>query len=499
MKKYFDAQGNRLVFIEQEASPSYWDNQWDVTNFEETVKNGINNRLITKTTLKFIPPEKSNKILEGGCGNGQFVYAFDKLGYDAYGVDYAPKTITRIKESFPHLQVQAGDVRNLEFPDQHFDGYWSIGVIEHFFEGYQPIVSEIKRVLKPGGYLFLTFPHLSLLRRMKIRLGYYPSFINSPDQKDKFYQFALDHNHIIKELESNGFKLVRKTPYAGMKGLKDEAPLLKPWLQKIYDSKNILIKILNYGISFAFAPISSHSVLLVFKKVDSLTKQRDKSLWGKQPMKAINRKTLQFFCWLNNFSYKVIGFLAIKDNEGIHPKHKISDYHHFFIENVRPTDSVLDIGYGSGFVAYHIAQKARKVTGIDIVNKNIILAKKEYCLDNIRFIEGDATTYQFNETFDVIILSNVLEHIKKRKEFLKNIKRLAPKFLIRVPLITRDWLSVYKKNCGFSYKLDNTHFIEYTEENFRTEIERAGLKIESSWVKFGELYAIVLSNTSTDI
>lgn len=491
MKKYFDAQGNRIVFIEQEASPSYWDSQWDVNNFEEVVKNGLNNRLIVKTTKKFIPTEKTRKILEGGCGNGQFVYAFHKLGYDAYGVDYAPKTINKIKTSFPHLNVRAGDVRSLEFPDAYFDGYWSIGVIEHFFDGYQPILREMKRVLKDGGYLFLTFPHLSILRRLKIRLGCYPPFNSHIDQKEKFYQFALDHNQLIKELTGNGFKLVRKTPYAGMKGLKDEAPLLKPWLQKIYDSQNLLVKVLNYGISCLFAPFSSHSILLVFKKAGSSEKKKNRTLWEKYPIKIINRLAIHFFCWLDNFSYKVISFLAIKDNGGIHPKHKISDYHQFFVDNIRPSDSVLDIGYGSGFVAYHIAQKARKVTGIDIVKKNIILSKKEYCLDNMRFIEGDATTYQFTETFDVIILSNVLEHIRKRKEFLKNIKKLAPKFLIRVPMITRDWLSVYKKNQGFNYKLDDTHFIEYSEENFRSELEKSGLRIESTCVKFGELYAIV--------
>ena len=60
MKKYFDPQGNRIVFIEQEASPSYWDSQWDVTNFEEVVKNGLNNRLITKL-LKNLSPQKKQK------------------------------------------------------------------------------------------------------------------------------------------------------------------------------------------------------------------------------------------------------------------------------------------------------------------------------------------------------------------------------------------------------------------------------------------------------
>ena len=48
-----------------------------------------------------------------------------------------------------------------------------------------------------------------------------------------------------------------------------------------------------------------------------------------------------------------------------------------------------------------------------------------------------------------VTLSNVLEHIEKRTSFLKKLidafEDKDIKFLIRVPLITRDWLPVYKK------------------------------------------------------
>lgn len=208
----------------------------------------------------------------------------------------------------------------------------------------------------------------------------------------------------------------------------------------------------------------------------------------------MNKITIKIFCWINNFSYKIIGFLAIRANGGIHPKHRILNYHQFFLDNISPSDRVLDIGSGTGAVAYDIASKAKKVMGIDIIHKNVLQSEKKYHKDNIEFIEGDATTFNFNEKLDVIVLSNVLEHIEDRVSFLKNIKKLAPKILIRVPLITRDWISVWKEENGFSYKLDDTHCIEYTEENFQEEIAEAGLIIDSFYVKFGELYATILSS-----
>ncbi len=263
---YFDNKNNRLVFMGKNASPDFWDNQWDVKNFEKIIRNGKNNRLIIKTTTNFIHPDKSKRVLEAGCGNGQFVYAFDELGYDSYGIDYAPKTISRIKEIFFNLKVSVGDVRKIDFPDNYFDGYWSIGVIEHFYEGYIPIITELKRVIKPRGFLFISFPHLSLLRKIKIKLKCYPIFNNTILEKEEFYQFALDHNQIIEEMQNNNFVLLQKTPYSGTKGLKDEIAFLKPILQKIYDSKNIFVRIFNYGLSLILSRFSSHAILLVFRK-----------------------------------------------------------------------------------------------------------------------------------------------------------------------------------------------------------------------------------------
>jgi len=169
------------------------------------------------------------------------------------------------------------------------------------------------------------------------------------------------------------------------------------------------------------------------------------------------------------------------------------NYHKFFIDNISENDIVLDVGCGNGYLAYDVAKKAEKVKGIDINKNNIEFAKKHYKRGNLEFIVGDATKCQFNESFGVIILSNVLEHIENRVEFLKKLRNVAPKFLIRVPLITRSWLPVYLKELGYEYRLDKTHYIEYTEEEFFEEMEKAGLEVESYYVKWGELYAVVHS------
>lgn len=205
----------------------------------------------------------------------------------------------------------------------------------------------------------------------------------------------------------------------------------------------------------------------------------------------MNKFLIKILIWIHNLSYRLIGILVIKENNGLHPKHKILNYYQFFLDNISPTDGVLDIGCGNGACAKAISEKAARVTGIEISPKKIRVARKRFAGKNIKYIAGDATTYEFKESFNVIILSNVLEHISDRINFLIKIKNLAPKILIRVPLLSRDWLAVYKKNKGYEYRLDRNHFVEYTEESFGQEIKKAELVIESFFVKFGELYSVI--------
>jgi len=199
----------------------------------------------------------------------------------------------------------------------------------------------------------------------------------------------------------------------------------------------------------------------------------------------------KFFIWLHNFSYKAISKIAIKRNNGIHPKHKILDYHKFFVNYIDPGDEILDVGCGNGLLAYSVAQKAKKVNGIDIVKANIEKAKANNEFENLEFMLGDATVYDFNQQFDKIVLSNVLEHIENRIEFLNKLHRLSNVILIRVPMINRDWLAVYKKENGYEYRLDQTHFTEYTVKNLKNELNQAEWDLENYSIQFGELWGVV--------
>jgi len=208
-------------------------------------------------------------------------------------------------------------------------------------------------------------------------------------------------------------------------------------------------------------------------------------------MKKFYRNLAKLALRLHNFSYKLATRLAIRAEDGLHPKHRLMNYHKFFVDNVSPEDTVLDIGCGNGALTFDVAKKAKRIIGIDLSKKNIKIAKEKFSRENIEYIQGDILKSLPDEKFDVIILSNILEHIPNRIEFLENLKNKAQKFLIRVPMINRDWITLYKKELGVEWRSDPTHFTEYTLEGFKEELEKVNLNLENYSIQFGEIWAVV--------
>lgn len=208
-------------------------------------------------------------------------------------------------------------------------------------------------------------------------------------------------------------------------------------------------------------------------------------------MESIINILLKMFVWLYHFSYQKISVLSIIDNKGVHPKHRITNYHNFFVDNISSKDNILDIGCGDGLNTFYLSKKASHVTGIDILKSKISFAKKHYCAKNITYLFGDATKFKFKLRFDKIVLSNVLEHIKDRKNFLISLHRLSNILLIRVPLLSREWLPVYLKEKGLNYAIDPTHETEFTDESFEKELKGAKWKIINKTIQFGEIWAVV--------
>jgi SAM-dependent methyltransferase len=201
---------------------------------------------------------------------------------------------------------------------------------------------------------------------------------------------------------------------------------------------------------------------------------------------------LRWLCRLDNALYRAISLVAIRYDGGLHPKHRLTGYHDFFVDHVRPGETVLDVGCGVGALAADLARiKDVRVTGVDLDRGAVAEARRLRRDPRLIFLEADARSLPAGR-FDVVILSNVLEHLDERVEFLRAVvaQAVPRRLLVRVPLFERDWRVPLKQELGVDFRLDPTHRLEYSLERLEAEVCEAGLAMQERQVRWGEIWAV---------
>lgn len=205
-------------------------------------------------------------------------------------------------------------------------------------------------------------------------------------------------------------------------------------------------------------------------------------------------KSLKRLFQLYDFLDLLINERATKYGNGVHPKHVLTKYHDFFVRHISPGCNVLDIGCGVGEVARTIVKSLEDVivTGVDVDAKKISFARSKSDSANLKFIEGDVLKDFPSGLYQIVIMSNVLEHIDQRVSFLKRvITAIKPVLiLIRVPLFERHWHIAMRRELNVNYFSDPTHYIEYSILEFRQEMFAAGLVIDEMDIRWGEIWAV---------
>lgn len=137
-----------------------------------------------------------NRVLDIGCSAGNFLLPITKICREAHGVDIAPfpGAWDVLRDHYNvHCQVFDFDKGNLPFPDGHFSAITMIMVLEHVFNVHHA-VSEIARVLEPGGVAIVQVPNIAYLkRRLELLAGKMPV---TADQSDLEFTKSWDGQHL---------------------------------------------------------------------------------------------------------------------------------------------------------------------------------------------------------------------------------------------------------------------------------------------------------------
>ncbi len=140
---------------------SEWEEIWSRESIETEIKKIELESHYTQAFSKLFP--KDSRVLEAGCGYGRYCHWLETKGIEAVGIDIVRVAVKTGKEYAQKHKLHRstlflGDVTRLPFKSYVFDGYISLGVIEHFqlFDDVEKTFQEAFRVLKPGGMVYIS-------------------------------------------------------------------------------------------------------------------------------------------------------------------------------------------------------------------------------------------------------------------------------------------------------------------------------------------------------
>lgn len=103
-----------------------------------------------------IPVPCSGKALDVGCGNGKTTSSLIDLGFEVTGIDFSEKAVQSCINQYGNdAEFLVSSATDLPFEDGTFDYITAVHVLEHLAgEELSMAVSEFRRVLRPGGFVF---------------------------------------------------------------------------------------------------------------------------------------------------------------------------------------------------------------------------------------------------------------------------------------------------------------------------------------------------------
>lgn len=160
---------------------------------------------------KYIPQEKNVSLLDFGCGKGFLLSKISSLNpsLKLVGVDVSKIAIAAIKKSFPK-----GDFRQIDedgkipFKDNAFDFIVAADVLEHIYDTTNAL-SELTRVLKPNGKIFISVPYHGMVKNLIITFVGFDFYFDPKQAHIRFYT----KNNLFKSVREAGLKVLNHGYY----------------------------------------------------------------------------------------------------------------------------------------------------------------------------------------------------------------------------------------------------------------------------------------------
>jgi 2-polyprenyl-3-methyl-5-hydroxy-6-metoxy-1,4-benzoquinol methylase len=150
---------------------------------------------------------RGDDFLDVGSNLGFMVEAAERAGFRAVGVEVNRTLVGAAREQFPGRSFVAGALEEQQFGERRFDVVYCSEVIEHTADP-RLFLTRIAAVMRPGGLLYLTTPHIREYRKRRF------ADMGAPDHKLYF-----NNANLRRLLQESGFATVRRqfTFFRGIK------------------------------------------------------------------------------------------------------------------------------------------------------------------------------------------------------------------------------------------------------------------------------------------
>lgn len=201
----------------------------------------------------FLPPDPAEVILDAGCGSGVNAVQMAQRGHTVRAVDFAEPVLEAARRNVAaagvadRVTLGKEDLLALSFPDGAFHAVLCWGVLMHIAE-VETAISELARVVHPGGVLILSEINLGSLQRRTFRglsrlLGRSPApEIRTPAGMECWFETPAgtllrrhtDMGWLIPAVESHGLRLRKRLPGQFTElYLKLGSPAARAWVHRL--------------------------------------------------------------------------------------------------------------------------------------------------------------------------------------------------------------------------------------------------------------------------
>lgn len=162
----------KMTIVDQFYPPQYSSHQTRVAKaglggkLGQSLKRGMRYLATAPYRIRFgddagtFPPFGSARVLDIGCGTGEFLAAMQRLEWEAHGCDISKQTINYARKNYKIDQLHCGRLEELPYPDNFFDAITMWHTLEHL---HDPLGSLKKahRLLKNQGKLVVAVPNIN--------------------------------------------------------------------------------------------------------------------------------------------------------------------------------------------------------------------------------------------------------------------------------------------------------------------------------------------------